>query len=95
MRFFKHIAKLGSDGAPVRCRASGQCKVWKTRPADFKLPVKWGLYVSFYITPENAHEWEPEGTQHDTSDSVGNWQSDEDLGDEMHHGHPSNYGDQD
>ena len=60
VRFFKHVKSLGFDGQPYRCRASGACKVWKTRPLDFKLPVKFGLYQSFYIEPSNAHEWEPE-----------------------------------
>jgi len=32
--------------------------------------------------------------ERDTAESVGNWQDDGDLADEMHPGHPSNYGDQ-
>jgi hypothetical protein len=35
-------------------RVSGKCQTWKTRPDDFKLPVKYGMYESLYITPENA-----------------------------------------
>jgi hypothetical protein len=56
-RNFEHITLKGSDKLPVRCRANGVCKVWKTRPNEFKLPVKYGLYQYFYITPENANEW--------------------------------------
>jgi hypothetical protein len=57
-RQFQHVTLKGADGQPVRCRASGKCQTWKTRPDDFKLPVKYGLYQSFYITPANAGEWE-------------------------------------
>jgi hypothetical protein len=56
-RYFKHVSLKDSRGNPVVCRATGKCKTWKTRPEEFKLPVKYGLYQSFYITPENAHEW--------------------------------------
>ena len=52
-----HVRYNNADGTPMRCRVNGQLKVWKTRPNDFRLPVKYGLYVYFYITPENAHEW--------------------------------------
>ena len=36
-------------------RANGKCITWKTRPDDFKLPVKHGLYSYGYITHENAY----------------------------------------
>lgn len=55
---FHHWKEKNADGTPVRCRATGKCKTWKTRPDDFRLPVKYGLRHSFYITPANAHEWE-------------------------------------
>ena len=54
---------VDSRGYPVRIRATGKCQTWKTRPAEFKLPVKWGMYDSFYLTEKNAGEWsavEPE-----------------------------------
>ena len=54
---FKHVSLKDSRGNPVVCRAAGKCQTWKTRPEEFKLPVKYGLYQHFYITPENAHEW--------------------------------------
>ncbi len=56
---FVHREYRNADGTPVRCRASGKCQTWKTRPNEFKLPVKHGLRDSFYITPENAHDWVP------------------------------------
>lgn len=53
-----HVSRKGSDKQPMRVRVSGRCQTWKTRPEEFKLPVKYGLYNSGYITPANAHEWE-------------------------------------
>lgn len=38
-------------------RASGQCQTWKTRPAEFRLPVKYGMYESTAITHDNASDW--------------------------------------
>lgn len=56
-RKFHHVTLKNADGTPIRCRASGSCKTWKTRPSEFMLPVKHGLHDSFYITHYNAHEW--------------------------------------
>lgn len=53
-----HKTEKNADGTPVRARVNGQCKTWKTRPDDFRLPVKYGLRHCFYITPENAGDWE-------------------------------------
>jgi hypothetical protein len=50
--------KTNRDGTPVRCRVMGKCKTWKTRPDDFRLPVKYGLYDSFYIINDSyAEHW--------------------------------------
>jgi hypothetical protein len=51
------------NGTTYRARQSGEVKTWKTRPDDFKVPVKYGLYASFYIDnladgENNAHMWE-------------------------------------
>jgi len=54
---FHHVNIKNADGTPCRCRANGKCKIWVTRPEDFRLPVKHGLYECFYIDPRNAHEW--------------------------------------
>jgi len=54
---FHHVALKGGDKNPVRCRANGKCKTWVTRPGEFRLPVKYGLYQCFYITEKNASEW--------------------------------------
>ena len=52
-----HVSVKNADKSPARCRVSGKCQTWKTRPTEFKLPVKHGLYDSFYITEDNATEW--------------------------------------
>ena len=54
---FHHVSLKNADGTPVRCRVNGKCKVWKTRPQEFRLPVKYGMYECFYITQDNANEW--------------------------------------
>jgi hypothetical protein len=35
---------ITASGREVRVRVNGKCKTWKTRPAEFRLPVKYGLY---------------------------------------------------
>jgi hypothetical protein len=57
---FYHVRERNADGTAVRCRANGKCKTWKTRPGDFRVPVKYGLKVCFYITHWNAAEWSTE-----------------------------------
>ena len=54
---FWHRYERNSDGTPIRCRKSGALKTWKTRPNDFKQPVKYGLKISFYLTPTNIADW--------------------------------------
>lgn len=41
----------------VRVRVSGVCKTWKTRPTEFRVPVKYGLYESSAITETNARSF--------------------------------------
>ncbi len=41
----------------TRVRVSGQCQTWKTRPGEFRLPVKYGLYESSDINEVNAGQW--------------------------------------
>ena len=52
------VTLRNSKGAPLYCRVNGKCKTWKTRPDEFRLPVKHGLYTHFYIDKGNAAEWE-------------------------------------
>lgn len=37
-----------TDGTARRVRVTGQVKTWKTRPRDLKVPIKYGMYESFY-----------------------------------------------
>ena len=41
-------------------RASGSCKTWKTRPNEFRLPIKYGLRQSSYLTQAEAHDFHVE-----------------------------------
>ena len=43
----------GEHVSIVRVRPSGRCQLWKTRPTEFRLPVKYGLYESGEITQNN------------------------------------------
>ena len=54
---FYMFCHANADGTPVRWRRNGRTKIWKTRPHDFKIPVKHGMYDYGYITPENMHEF--------------------------------------
>lgn len=55
-----HCSAKNADGTRLRARVNGQCKVWVTRPDEWRLPVKHGLRDCFYITERNAHEWDTE-----------------------------------
>lgn len=46
-----------ADGTPLRVRVSGKLKLWVTRPEHFRIPVKYGLRTSFYITQDNAYQF--------------------------------------
>ena len=56
-RNFEHVTLKNADGTPLRVRANGACKTWKTRPIEFRLPYKYGLYAYGYITERDAHNW--------------------------------------
>ena len=57
-RILHHKLCGNADGTPVSEIVNGVCKAWKTRPTEYRLPVKHGLRNCFYITPVNAGEWE-------------------------------------
>lgn len=57
-----HITARNADGTPLRGRVNGKVILWKTRPLEFRVPMKYGLKTCFYITEGNAKEWYfPEG----------------------------------
>jgi hypothetical protein len=51
-------ASVGPRGGikfrPMILRRNGQTVTWKTRPEDYRVPVKHGLYQFGYILPEDA-----------------------------------------
>jgi hypothetical protein len=38
-------------------RVNGACKIWKTRPLEFSVPIKFGLYASSYLTDRNGEDF--------------------------------------
>lgn len=50
-----HGPGIYRDGTCHIWNGNGRCQTWKTRPDDFRKPVKYGLYDYSAITPENAH----------------------------------------
>jgi len=54
---FEHITAKNADGTRIRARRNGKTKVWKTRPDDFEIPVKHGMYAYGYIHNYNCYEW--------------------------------------
>jgi hypothetical protein len=44
-------------GQPITVRVNGKCQTWKTRPDEFRLPVKYGLRDCGYIDQNNADNW--------------------------------------
>lgn len=38
-------------------RRNGQTKLWKTRPSEFRVPIKHGLYAYDYITHDQADQF--------------------------------------
>lgn len=55
VKYFHEINEIMLSDIKRNWRVSGKCKTWKTRPNEFKLPIKHGLYRSSYLTHENAH----------------------------------------
>jgi hypothetical protein len=62
-------------GGPVQGRVNGKCKTWKTRPMEFRLPLKVGFRGFSEITEGNCHEWyltEEEALKHNGNTDVSN-----------------------
>ena len=57
-RMIHHYTDIKLADKVIKWCANGKCKTWKTRPNEFKLPIKHGLYDYGYITHENAHLFE-------------------------------------
>lgn len=41
----------------VRCRRNGSTQTWKTRPGDFRLPIKAGMREYGSISQDNAEHF--------------------------------------
>jgi hypothetical protein len=55
---FEHVTLKNADGSRLRSRRNGKTKLWKTRPDDFSIPCKYGMYYYFNITHYNGKDWE-------------------------------------
>jgi len=53
-----HKSERQGGGAPYRVRVTGQVQTWVKRPADFRIPVKHGMYVYGEVTQNNGSDWE-------------------------------------
>ena len=54
---FYHKTAMNADFSAVRVRVTGRCKTWVTRPEEFRLPVKYGLYQSLAIDHKNMGDY--------------------------------------
>ena len=53
-----HATSRNADGSPSRAKITGKIKLWKTRPNDFRIPWKHGLYGPHgYADQDTAAEW--------------------------------------
>ncbi len=58
---FEHTVLKNADGTPLRARRNGKTKTWKTRPNEFNVPIKVGLYTYGYITDADSKSWRAVG----------------------------------
>jgi len=55
---FWHRKLTYKDGVtPLSARRNGATKTWRTRPGEFRIPCKYGMYEYFYITQADADDW--------------------------------------
>ena len=54
---FFHKEAKDARGNRFSCRRNGKTQIWKTRPDEFKIPVKRGLYSYDYLTHKNCNNW--------------------------------------
>lgn len=45
------------DGTCAKWRVNGQVKTWKTRPEEFRVPVKYGMYTYGYVTDISSDDY--------------------------------------
>lgn len=49
--------RKNQPGAPYEARRNGRTQTWKTRPGEFRIPVKIGFKSYGYIDQSNADQW--------------------------------------
>ena len=54
---FYFVNKGNGKAVVMHWRRNGKTKLWKTRPNEFKIPVKYGMYDYGYITHEMINIW--------------------------------------
>lgn len=55
-RFYSRTRRY-VDGRPYQARRNGATRFWKTRPGEFRIPIKIGYKGYGAIDHTNAHEW--------------------------------------
>lgn len=55
--FYHRTKKYARSDRPIEVRRMGRTKRWVRQPEKFRVPVKYGMYDSFYIDNRNADEW--------------------------------------
>lgn len=55
--FYHRTKNYARGNRPIEVRKMGRTKRWVRQPEKFRIPVKYGMYDSFYIDNDNAHEW--------------------------------------
>lgn len=55
--FYHRTKKYARSEQPIQVRRMGRTKRWVRQPDKFSVPVKYGMYDSFYIDNRNASEW--------------------------------------
>jgi hypothetical protein len=61
---FHHATETQANGREcLRVRRNGATQTWKTRPAEWRLPVKWGMHArgQFSIGDYEAANWHVAG----------------------------------
>ena len=54
----RRVGERGGVTTMIRnWRRGGKTKFWKTRPTEFQIPIKYGLYASGYINELNAKDF--------------------------------------
>ena len=55
---FHSVIFKNAGGSPLRARRNGKTQTWKTKPEEYSIPCKAGLYGHLQITHQNAADWE-------------------------------------